>query len=317
MKIVLDIDKLLLDDDITESEYARFKALAAEDTGSLAFNILIGFGVIATAAGALALLRSAPASIVLGLALSVAGVTLRARYLRQWGVLGAIMLLVGSILTAGGIVIRTEGGVGGFMAVTALCLAGGFLARSSLLVAMAALALSASVGAATAYDHAMYALVIRQPSVTVLLFGLLSWLAYRLSLRLTADYVASGSAHRRAQFWDRGSRRWESRWRSCDTTPDSRHRASLVRFFPPLCGNTHPTATIRCPQVLFAHHATSLAPQRLEIHWHLDAESLQLLFDCIQAANQAARIVPLGANAPNTIRKLLGLHQYRSDRARQ
>ena len=188
MKVVLDIDKLLLDKDITESEYARLKALAAKDTGSLAFNILIGFGVIATAAGALALLRSAPASIVLGFALSLAGVSLRARYVRQWGVLGAILLLVGSILAAGGIIIRTEGGTSGFLAVTVLCLAGGILARSSLLVAMAALALSATVGAATAYDHAMYGLVIRQPSVTVLLFGLLSWLAYRLSLRLATDY---------------------------------------------------------------------------------------------------------------------------------
>src|SRR6266576_45054 len=164
MKVVLDIDKLLLDKDITESEYARLKALAAKDTGSLAFNIL------------------------LGVALSLAGVSLRARYVRQWGVLGAILLLVGSILAAGGIIVRTEGGTSGFLAVTVLCLAGGILARSSLLVAMAALALSATVGAATAYDHAMYGLVIRQPSVTVLLFGLLSWLAYRLSLRLATDY---------------------------------------------------------------------------------------------------------------------------------
>jgi hypothetical protein len=188
MKVVLDIDKLLLDEDITESEYARLKELAAKDTASLAFNILIGFGVIATAAGALALLRSAPASIVLGVALSFAGVTLRARHLRQWGVLAAILLLVGSILAAGGIVISTQGGVSGYLAVTVLCLASGILARSSLLVALAALALSASVGAATAYDHAMYALVVRQPSVTVLLFGLLSWVAYRLSLRLATDY---------------------------------------------------------------------------------------------------------------------------------
>jgi len=188
MKVVLDIDKLLLDDDISESEYTRLKVLAAKDTGSLAFNILIGFGVIATAAGALSLLRSAAASIALGVALSLAGVMLRARYIRQWGVLGAILLLVGSMLAAGGIIIRTEGGVSGFLAVTVLCLAGGVLARSSLLVAMAALALSATVGAATAYEHAMYTLVIRQPTVTVLLFGLLSWLAYRLSLRLVSDY---------------------------------------------------------------------------------------------------------------------------------
>jgi len=188
MKVVLDIDKLLLDHDITESEYARLKELAGKDTASLGFNILIAFGVSATAAGALALLQSAQASIVLGVALSLAGVTLRARYVRQWGVLGDILLLVGSILAAGGIIIRTQGGVSGYLAVTVLCLAGGILARSGLLVALAALALSASVGAATAYDHAMYALVVRQPSVTVLLFALLSWLAYRLSLRLAADY---------------------------------------------------------------------------------------------------------------------------------
>src|SRR6266480_2095137 len=171
MKVVLDIDKLLLDKDITESEYARLKALAAKDTGSLAFNILIGFGVIATAAGALALLRSAPASIVLGVALS---------------------------------------------------LAGGILARSSLLVAMAALALSATVGAATAYDHAMYGLVIRQPSVTVLLFGLLSWLAYRLSLRLATDYQRLAIIFARTSlflvnlgFWV-GSLWGDSLWRERD-----------------------------------------------------------------------------------------------------
>ncbi|PYO74218.1 MAG: hypothetical protein DMD64_04555 [Gemmatimonadetes bacterium] len=222
MKVVLDIDKLLLDNDITESEYARLKALAAKDTGSLAFNILIGFGVIATAAGALALLRSAPASIVLGVALSLAGVSLRARYIRQWGVLGAILLLVGSILAAGGIIIRTEGGTSGFLAVTVLCLAGGILARSSLLVAMAALALSATVGAATAYDHAMYGLVIRQPSVTVLLFGLLSWLAYRLSLRLATDYQRLAIIFARTSlflvnlgFWV-GSLWGDSLWRGRD-----------------------------------------------------------------------------------------------------
>src|SRR5207237_7838194 len=98
------------------------------------------------------------------------------------------------------------------------------------------------------------------------------------------------------------------------------HRArwtDLVRFFPPLRGNTHPTAAVRCPQVLFAHHATSLAPQGLEIHWHPYTESFQLLFDRIQTANQAARIVSLGASALDTTRKLLRLHQHGRDRSRK
>lgn len=188
MKVVLDIDKLLADGRITSAEHSRLKQFAVEDTGSLAFNILIGFGVVATAVGALTLLQSAAASIPLGLVLAAVGVFLFANYGNKWAVLASILLLVGSITAAGGIIILTDGGVAGFLVVTILCVAGATLAKSGLLVAMAALALSATVGAATAYDHATYTLVISQPTVTVVLFTLLSVGVYILSLRLTGDY---------------------------------------------------------------------------------------------------------------------------------
>lgn len=58
MKIVLDIDKLLAEGQITAEDYDLLKGFSSKETGSLAFNILIGFGVIATAGGALALLPS-------------------------------------------------------------------------------------------------------------------------------------------------------------------------------------------------------------------------------------------------------------------
>ena len=70
MKIVLDIDKLLADGQITAGEYERLKGFSLKETGSLAFNILIGFGVIATAGGALALLPSSLTAIVLGVVLA-------------------------------------------------------------------------------------------------------------------------------------------------------------------------------------------------------------------------------------------------------
>ena len=47
MKITLDIDQLLSEGAITQDEYEKLSGLAAKSTGSLAFNILIGFGVIA------------------------------------------------------------------------------------------------------------------------------------------------------------------------------------------------------------------------------------------------------------------------------
>ncbi len=222
MKVILDIDKLLVEGRLTKAEHARLREFAAEDTGSLAFNILIGFGVVATAGGTLALLGSAAASVVLGIVLSVAGITIRAGFIRRWGALGSILVLVGSIMASGGIIIATEGGVAGFLIVTGLCLAGGIWAKSGLLVAMGALALSATAGAAMTYGHAEYALVIRQPAVTVALFSLSSWVAYMLSLRLPSDYQRLAVVFARTSlllvnlgFWV-GSLWGDSLWRQTD-----------------------------------------------------------------------------------------------------
>ena len=55
MKITLDISKLVEEGKLTREEADRLTALAAHDTGSLGINILIGFGVLAIAAGAVAL----------------------------------------------------------------------------------------------------------------------------------------------------------------------------------------------------------------------------------------------------------------------
>jgi len=188
MKIVIDVDRLLQEERITSEEYTRLKALAVEETGSLAFNILIGLGVIATAGGALALLPSAATAILLGFGLSAAGVFLSANYPKEWSLLGSILLMVGSITAAGGILLLTEGGFFGFLVVTLLCLIASVLAKSELLAVMAVLSLSATVGAMTAYGHATYMLAIRQPTVTVILFSVLSLGAYHLSKVLPLDY---------------------------------------------------------------------------------------------------------------------------------
>jgi hypothetical protein len=188
MKVVLDIDKLLDERRISAEEYARLKSFAAQDTGSLAFNILIGFGVVATAGGALALLPSATTAILIGVLLCVAGAYLRASQRTTWGLLGWILILIGSLGASGGIIYLTKSGTAGFLVVTLLCLLGGVFARSGLLVALSVLALSETVGAATAYTHASYYLIIQQPLVTVVVFALLSGAAYVLSLYIPREY---------------------------------------------------------------------------------------------------------------------------------
>ena len=187
MKVTVDIDKMLRENRISPEEYAKLKGSSATETGSLAMNVLLGFGVIATAGGTLALLQSAGASILLGAGLIFGGVTLHNQAPKAWGVLSTILLLVGALLATGGILVLTEAKPVGFMAVTALLLLAGIWARSGLLISMATLALSPTVGAATAYTHATYSLVIEQPTVTVILFSLLAWGAYRMSLGMEPE----------------------------------------------------------------------------------------------------------------------------------
>ena len=187
MKITLDVDRLLSEGKITQAEHARLKELASQETGKQGLNLLIGFGVLATTAGALALLRSASASIILGGVLEAAGIGLLARHQREWGILGSILLLVGALTVGGGILIFTDGGLDGFLAVTAICAVVGVVARSGMLVAMAVMGLSASLGAASNDHHASYELVIRQPALTVVCFTLLALVTYRLALRLPPD----------------------------------------------------------------------------------------------------------------------------------
>ena len=73
MKITLDLSKLLEQGKLTAAEADKLRALAAHDTGSLAINILIGFGVMAVAAGAVALVPTPLTAIALGIVLFAAG----------------------------------------------------------------------------------------------------------------------------------------------------------------------------------------------------------------------------------------------------
>ena len=201
MQIILDIDKLLAESQITEEEYDRLKGFSLKATGSLAFNILIGFGVIATAGGTLALLPSSLTAIALGILLAGAGIGLSVKLAEEWDLLGSILLLVGAVTAAGGVMALTKGGVVGFLVVTILCAASAIFAKNVLMSIMATLALSGTVGAMTAYGHATYMLAIRQPTVTVALFTILALAAYHLSKRLPSNYERIAIAFSRTSLF--------------------------------------------------------------------------------------------------------------------
>lgn len=188
MKITLDLSKLVEDGKLTAEEGERLKSLASHDTGSLAVNILIAFGVISIAASVGALLPSAETVIVMGLIMFAAGCAVMLNNVVQWTVFGQILLVTGALMFSGGVIGLGEGSVASMLIVTASLAAASIVARSSLLASLAVVALSATLGARTGYSHATYSLAIFEPTLTIVLFSVLALVVYRASLRLKADY---------------------------------------------------------------------------------------------------------------------------------
>jgi hypothetical protein len=188
MKVTIDLDKLLEEGSITQAEYEKFSQFAAGHTTALAFNILVGFGVVAVSGSGLALLPTPITAIALGLLVCALGIGLIHRRYERWKVLANVCVVVGALLLGGGIVTAAEGSVGSFLLVAAAFGVAGVVARSALLTVLAVLALSSCMGTRTGYFHAAYFLGIEEPTLTVVLFALFSLLTYRLSKRLSADY---------------------------------------------------------------------------------------------------------------------------------
>ena len=188
MKITLDISRLVEEGKVTPEEAQRLIALASRETGSLAINILIGFGVVAIAAGAVALVPTPLTAVTLGLALTAAGFAVLVSRVKQWDVLGQICLVIGALMFCGGVIAFGEGSLAAMLMVTAVLALIAAAARSSLLTVLAVLAASACLGAKAGYAHAMYSLAIFEPTLTIVLFSALAFAAYQVSKRLPADY---------------------------------------------------------------------------------------------------------------------------------
>jgi hypothetical protein len=188
MKITLDISRLVEEGKLTREEAGRLAALAAHETGSLGINILIGFGVVAIAAGAVALVPTPLTAVSLGVALFAAGCAIAFNRVQQWMLLGQICLVIGALMFGGGVIAYSPDSLAAMLIVTGAFWLAAIVARSSLLMVLAVLAASACLGAHTGYSHARYSLAIFEPTLTVVLFSALALTAYQASLRLPAAY---------------------------------------------------------------------------------------------------------------------------------
>lgn len=193
MKITLDLSKLVEEGKLSPADAERLKALAKHDTGSLGINILIGFGVIAVAAGAVTLLLTMfefkPLPVVIfGAAVLALGIALTLTRQASTDLIAQILTVIGALSFAGALAVYDSGSLRAVAAITLVFAASAVLARSSLMMALAVLGLAGCLGARTGYIHAMYSLSIQEPTVTVILFSGLALAAYLISKQLKADY---------------------------------------------------------------------------------------------------------------------------------
>lgn len=188
MKVTLDLSKLLEEGKLSPAEAERLRAFAAHDTGAFAINMLVGFGVVAVSAGAVALVPTPGTALIMGLVVFATGLAFTLQGKEQWSLLAQICLVVGALMFSGGVLAIGKGALAAMLIVTATLAGTAIVARSSLLTAGAVLALGACLGARAGYWHATYMLAIYEPLVTILLFSLLALGTYYLSKAFAADY---------------------------------------------------------------------------------------------------------------------------------
>jgi iron complex transport system permease protein len=189
VKVVLDLTRLVREGKLSVEQAAELQALASRDTGSLAINILMSFWAIAVAAGILALKPTFAAGAVLGAAFVCFGLAVACRWNAQWRLLGSANTIIGGLLLSGGVIGLTHGGFAGFSVAALLLLALALLNRSGLLMAIVPLALAAAMGSSsTGYFHASYMLIVKEATVTIVVFAFLAWASCELAQRVPAIY---------------------------------------------------------------------------------------------------------------------------------
>ena len=218
MKLLVDVAKLEADGTITPQQAVQIRRAAAADTGTLAINVIATIGAFAVVAGLLAMRPTSVQVAVIGLGLTFVGALIRKFRQTQLGFLGSSLIVIGAVLLAAGLILKCSGLAPRassflftcpatpkwyghmvlFLVASAWLLAVGALAQNGLLVVLSAFALAGALGSSTGYWHASYGLLVRESTVTIVVFGLLGALASYLSMRVLQGALRSSRTPVRA-----------------------------------------------------------------------------------------------------------------------
>ena len=192
MKIVLNIKELLEQGQIDQTEYDKLLLLSKRETTSLALNLLLGLGIVATSIGAIALAPSPYSCFIFGLIVSVIGLLFKIKASDQWIVFSITCLISGLLMSSAAIVwfedywFQTTT----YRSISIMVFILGFSAyflKSSLLFALSVLSLSTLLSLGVGYKFAYYFIWVEYPLLTIVTFSVLSICFYLLSKKVNAD----------------------------------------------------------------------------------------------------------------------------------
>ena len=186
MKIVLNIKELLEEGQIDQVEYDKLLLLSKRQTTSLAFNLLVGLGIVAASIGAIALTPSPYSCFTFGLLVCAVGILIKIKTSDQWAVLSIICLMSGLLMSSVAIVWLEEHM---FQEITYRSISivifilgfSSYFLKSSLLAAISVLNLSTLLGSGVGYEFASYFIWLEYPLLTIVAFSILAICFYSFS----------------------------------------------------------------------------------------------------------------------------------------
>ena len=192
MKIVLNIKELLEEGQIDQVEYDKLLLLSKRQTTSLAFNLLVGLGIVAASIGAIALTPSPYSCFTFGLLVCAVGILIKIKTSDKWAVLSIICLMSGLLMSSVAIVWLEEHM---FQEITYRSISivifilgfSSYFLKSSLLAAISVLNLSTLLGSGVGYEFASYFIWLDYPLLTIVAFSILAICFYVLSKKVRAD----------------------------------------------------------------------------------------------------------------------------------
>jgi len=199
MKIVLNIKELLEEGKINQTEYDKLLSLSKNETGSLALNLLIGFGIIMVCVGVITLTQSASTALIMGLLTFLIGLFIQFKGTKEWSVLSSCCSISGVLIFIGGMniwlieAILSESvflplAMNVEILTTFILIASSVFLTSNILAALSILSIAQITGAGTDYFMASYTIWVSSPVVTIVLFSALAFFLYYLSRSTLSRY---------------------------------------------------------------------------------------------------------------------------------